>query len=90
MYSLVERKASTDRRMAAAGLLISWANPAASVPSATRDSRWRAVASMLRTVWNTPVIRCLLKGDHAPTSRASSAAGTTKHRPRHNATPEAR
>ena len=39
-------RASTARVAAAAGLLISWASPAASVPSVTRASRCRAVDSM--------------------------------------------
>ena len=69
------RSASTARNEAAAGLLISWASPAASVPSATSDSRWRAAASMTRTVWNTPVIRCLPNGNHSPTRRLSSGEG---------------
>jgi hypothetical protein len=51
MYSPVLRNDSTVRIDADAGLLISWASRAASVPSATSDSRSRAVASMLRTVW---------------------------------------
>ena len=37
-----------------AGLLISWASPAASVPSATSASRCRAVDSMLRRSGRTP------------------------------------
>jgi hypothetical protein len=43
--------ASTARVAADAGLLISWARPAASVPRVTRDSRWRAVDSIERAVW---------------------------------------
>ena len=42
--------ASTDRVAAEAGLLISWASPAARVPSVTSDSRWRALRSMRRAV----------------------------------------
>ena len=52
----VSSSASTARVAAAAGLLSSWARPAASVPSATRASRWRDIASIVRTVWKNPSI----------------------------------
>ena len=59
--------ASAAREAAAAGLLISCAKPAASVPRVTRDSRCRAVASMDRAVRESPRIRCLPNGNQALT-----------------------
>ncbi len=50
-------KPSTARVAADAGLLISWARPAASVPKVTRDSRCRAVDSIDRAVWYSPAMR---------------------------------
>jgi len=48
--SQLASSASAARVAADAGLLISWANPAARVPRATSASRWRAIVSMLRAV----------------------------------------
>ena len=48
--SLASSSASTARVAAAAGLLSSWARPAARVPRVTRDSRCRTVDSMDRAV----------------------------------------
>ena len=71
----------TARTAAEAGLLSSWARPAASVPSATRASRWRESASMLRTVWKNPSIRCTANGDQARTRSPSVLAGIRSIRP---------
>ena len=57
--------ASTARVAAAAGLLISCASPAASVPSVTSASRCRAVDSMVRAVRYRPSMRCPPNGNHA-------------------------
>ena len=56
-------RSSTARVAAAAGLLISCAKPAASVPSVTRDSRCRAVDSMVRAVRYSPWMRCPPNGN---------------------------
>ena len=77
----VSWSASTARAAAAAGLLSSWARPAASVPSATSASRWRDSASMLRTVWKKPSIRWTPKGNQERTSSPSGPAGTLSIRP---------
>ena len=45
---------------------------------------------MLRTVWKTPKIMCLPKGNHSPTRRPISSDGTTKARPSVTACPVAR
>ena len=81
MSSAVSRSASTARSDAAAGLLISWARPAASVPRATSDSRWRAAASMLRTVWKTPTIRCLPNGNHVADQAPEVVGRHAEHAP---------
>ena len=59
------RRASTARVAAAAGLLISWARPAASVPRVTSASRCRAVDSIERAVRKRPSIRCAPNGNQA-------------------------
>ena len=62
--SEVSRSASTARVAAAAGLLSSCARPADNVPRATSASRWRAVASIRRTVLTRPLMKCRPKGNH--------------------------
>ena len=56
--SVVACSASTARVAAEAGLLISCARPADSVPRATSASRWRAVDSIRRTVLTSPSMKC--------------------------------
>ena len=72
--------APTERTAAEAGLLISWARPAARVPSATSASRWRALTSMRRAVPIRPRSRWTAKGNHASPIRASSGAVSRKTR----------
>ena len=72
--SLACCSAPTERTAAEAGLLISCASPAASVPRATRASRWRALCSMRRAVPISPRSRWTAKGNHSSPKRASSDA----------------
>ena len=65
--------ASTARVAADAGLLISCASPAASVPSATSASRCRAVDSMRRAVCTSPSMKCTPNGNHALGQVAAAA-----------------
>ena len=69
-------RASTARAAAAAGLLISCARPAASVPRVTRDSRCRAVDSMDRAVLVQPL-------DEVPAEREPGVEPVTQHFGRH-------
>ena len=79
--SAVSCRASTARAVAEAGLLSSWASPAAMVPRAISDSRWRDSVSMLRTVWKKPSMRWTLKGNHERTSSPSAEDGSAQHAP---------
>ena len=79
--SHVSCNASTARAVADAGLLISWASPAASSPSAISDSRWRDIVSIRRTVWKKPSIRWTPNGNHARASSPSAVEGTRSMRP---------
>ena len=81
--------ASTARVDAEAGLLISCASPAARVPSATSASRCRAVDSMLRTVWTSPLMRWTPNGNHDWAIVPSASAGTRSSRPEDTALPVA-
>lgn len=81
---------STARTVAAAGLLISWARPAASVPSVMSDSRWRTVASIVRAVPSTPSIRCPPRGNQASDSSRRAVTGTQSRRLGSAPTPVAR
>ena len=74
-------RASTARAAAAAGLLISCARSAASLPSVTRDSRCRAVDSMDRAVLYSPSMRCLPSGNQSLSRSRSTPAGTRSTRP---------
>ena len=79
--SHVSCRASTARALADAGLLSSWARPAASVPSAISASRWRDSESIIRTVWKKPSIRCTPNGNQARVSSPSTVEGTRNIRP---------
>jgi hypothetical protein len=85
----VSCRASTARAVADAGLLISWARPAASVPRATSASRWVATASMFRTVWKKPATRWPASGNTERVQRPKSSAGTRNIRPDDAARPVA-
>ena len=69
-------RASTARVAAEAGLLSSWASPAARVPSATSASRCRAPDSIRRTVLTSPLMKCTPNGNHASAQRFRSAAAS--------------
>ena len=78
--SQVLSSASTARDVAAAGLLISCARPAASVPSVMSDSRWRAVASIDRAVRYSPWMKWPPKGNQRSIRSRSAPAGTLSTR----------
>jgi hypothetical protein len=82
--------APAARVAADAGLLISWANPAASVPSATSASRCRATDSMFRTVPTRPLMKWTPNGNQRSPSSRSTVAGTRSIRPAELARPVAR
>ena len=79
--SLVVCRASTARVAAEAGLLISWARPAARVPSATSASRWRAVLSIRRTVLARPSMKCTPKANHSDRQGLQIRGGHPEHPP---------
>ena len=66
----VSRSTSAARVAADAGLLISCASPAASVPRATSDSRCRAMDSKARAEWKTPSRMCSPNGNRSVDQRA--------------------
>ena len=73
--------ASTARVAAEAGLFSSCASPAASVPSATRASRSRTVASTRRTVPTYPRMKWTPNANHSSARSRSRSAVSVYMRP---------